>query len=191
MIVEHNHKVIVFTAPSGSGKTTITRAIMSQFPQLAFSVSATTRPKRDSEQDGVNYFFLTLEQFKEKVSAGDFLEWEEVYPGVCYGTLKSEVERLFDEGKVPVFDVDVKGAVSIKKYFGDNALITFIKVPIDILIERLKNRGTETEQTLETRRERFAFELSYEDQFDVTIENIDLNSAIEKARTTVQDFLLM
>jgi guanylate kinase len=189
MIVEHNHKVIVFTAPSGSGKTTITRAVMSEFSQLAFSVSATTRPKRDGEQDGVNYFFLTLEEFKNKVDAGEFLEWEEVYPGVCYGTLASEVERLFDEHKIPVFDVDVKGAVSIKKYFGNNALIVFIKVPIDILVERLRNRGTETEETLETRRERFSFELSYEDQFDITIENIDLNSAIEKAHITVQDFL--
>ena len=189
LMIHHDAKIIVFTAPSGSGKTTIAKAVMEQFPQLAFSVSATTRPKRDHEINGVDYFFLTPEDFREKIGNDEFFEWEEVYPGRFYGTLKSEVDRLLGEGKIPLLDLDVKGAVTVKKYFGTHAMTAFIKVPLDELVDRLRKRGTETEETLKTRRDRFAFELSFEDQFDVTVNNDDLSHAISQACVIVKDFL--
>jgi guanylate kinase len=188
-ITKIQSKVIIFCAPSGAGKTTITKGVMAKLPTLAFSVSATTRPKRDTEVEGKDYYFLSVDEFKHKKDNNEFLESEEVYPGRFYGTLKSEIERLTKEDKVIVFDVDVKGAMNLKKYFGDNALMVFIYVPIEELKKRLIARGTETPETLQTRLESAKTEMQFEDKADVIIPNIDLDKAINDAYRMVFDFL--
>lgn len=184
-------KALIFSAPSGGGKTTIVRELMSRLSlPFAFSVSATTRPPRSSEKHGVDYYFLTVEEFKEKIDKGDFIEWEEVYPGQFYGTLKSEVDRLWKKGKIILFDVDVKGALSLKKYFGDQSLSIFIKPPdIEILKQRLINRKTESEQSLKTRLDRAMFEMSFEPMFDVVIVNDNLENAVQETVDRVKAFL--
>ncbi|MCX7697108.1 MAG: guanylate kinase [Bacteroidales bacterium] len=187
-----DQKVIIFSAPSGGGKTTIVHELMKRlnFP-FAFSVSATTRPPRSCEKHGVDYYFLTVEEFKDKIINDEFVEWEEVYPGQFYGTLKSEVDRLWRERKIILFDVDVKGAVSLKRFFGNRSLSIFIKPPsLEVLRQRLINRHTETEQTLETRIAKALYELSFEPQFDVIIVNDDLENAIAKTIIEVKNFLL-
>lgn len=188
-MIHNSPKVIVITAPSGAGKTTIKNEIFKVFPNLGFSVSATNREKRDGEIEGADYFFLTTEAFRVKVDAGEFLEWEEVYPGRFYGTLNNEIQRLFNDGKIPVFDIDVKGAMTIKKKFNDNALVVFIHVPIDILKQRLISRGTETEDSLAKRIDRYTEEMKYMDKCDVVIENIDLRKAINDTKVVIDDFL--
>jgi len=182
-------RVIIFTAPSGAGKTAISHGVMARLPNLAFSVSATTRLKRENEIDGKDYYFLSVDEFKKKKDNGEFLESEEVYPGIFYGTLKSEIERMAKEGKVIVFDVDVKGAASLKRYFGDSALAVSIHVPIEQLEERLIKRGTETPETLATRLSKAQKEMEFEDDADVVIPNIDLNTAIADAYKVIFDFL--
>lgn len=183
------HKVLIFCAPSGAGKTTLTRAVMAKLSSLAFSVSATNRESRENEIDGVDYYFISTEEFKQKIENHEFVEYEEVYPGKFYGTLKSEVDRLTKEDKVIVFDVDVKGAVSLKKYFGDQALMIFIFVPLEDLEKRLIDRGTETPETLRIRLDTAKSEMVYEEKADVVIKNIDLNKAIEDSYNEVVSFL--
>lgn len=183
------HKMIAVTAPSGAGKTTIVKSLMEYFPQMAFSISATTRPKRPHEIDGKDYFFLPEKEFKDKVDNGDFVEWEEVYPNIFYGTLKSEVLRVQSLGKVVIFDIDVKGATNLKKEFKENCLTIFIKPPsIAALRERLENRHTEDAKTIQKRIDKAAFELSYEDNFDVTLVNDVLENALINSKKIVKAF---
>lgn len=158
--------------------------------RLAFSISATSRTPREGEVDGKDYYFLSREEFGRRVAAGDFLEWEEVYEGTCYGTLKSEVERLWGEGKVVVFDVDVNGGRNIKRHFGADALSIFVMPPsVEVLEQRLRNRGTESEESIRRRLARSARELEEASAFDVTIVNDDLRHAVEETRRVVEDFL--
>jgi len=166
-------KALIFSAPSGSGKTTLVKYLLENNADLGFSISASTRDKRGrTEQDGKDYYFLSPEEFKKKIDNDEFIEWEEVYEGNFYGTLKSEIERLWKEGKNVIFDVDVKGGLSLKKYFGDKALAVFVKVPsLEILKERLKDRGTESEESLSRRLFKAKFEMSFENKFDVVLVN--------------------
>jgi len=183
-------KLIIFAAPSGSGKTSIVKYLLDQNIPLRFSVSATTRPKRPNEKHGEDYFFLTQKQFQNKISAGDFLEWEEVYAGTYYGTLKSEVDKLLEKGENVLFDVDVLGAINIKKNYGIQALALFVKAPsVEELVERLTNRGTENEESLKRRIEKVNFELSFEKEFDITIINNDLMEAQSEAKQIVMNFV--
>ena len=183
-------KLIIFAAPSGSGKTSIVKFLLSQNLPLRFSVSATTRPKRPNEKDGVDYFFLSKEQFQEKIDAGDFLEWEEVYSGTYYGTLKPEVDKLLKKGENVIFDVDVLGALNIKKIYGNQALAIFIKAPsVEDLVQRLTSRGTENEASLKRRIEKANFELSYEHHFDITIINNHLEEAQNEAKQIILNFV--
>lgn len=183
-------KAILFSAPSGCGKTTIIKELMHYFDCFDFSISATSRPPREGECDGVDYYFLSAKEFKSRVEKGDFLEWEEVYAGTCYGTLKSEVERIWDSGHIIVFDVDVNGGRNIKRYFGDDALSIFVMPPsVEVLEQRLRNRGTDSEEAIVRRLARSAEELSQADQFDVTIVNDDLQRAVSEARQEIEHFL--
>src|ERR1041384_4773630 len=169
-------KALIFSAPSGSGKTTIVKHLLANNPSLGFSISASTRDKRGrTEQNGKDYYFLTPEDFKQKIDNGEFIEWEEVYAGNFYGTLKSEIERIWREGKDIVFDVDVQGGIKFKQYFGDKALAVFVKVPsFEALEERLQNRGTESEESLSRRLFKAKFEMAFADKFDVVLLNEDL-----------------
>jgi len=184
-------KAIIFSAPSGSGKTTIVRHLLNKFPDLGFSISASTRDKRGrTEQNGKDYYFLTPEEFKKKIDEDAFIEWEEVYEGNFYGTLKEEIQRLWNEGKHVIFDVDVKGGVNLKKYFGDKALAIYVKVPsLEVLQDRLRDRGTETEESLSRRLYKAKFESTFKDKFDVTILNDDMLNSFEEAAQLVGDFL--
>lgn len=183
-------KVIIFSAPSGSGKSTLIHYLMEHVRQLTFSRSATSRPPRAGEQDGVDYYFLSPEAFRAGIAAGDFVEWEEVYPDRFYGTLKREVERIDGEGGIPVFDIDVKGAMNLKAYYGEQALSLFIEPPsLEVLAERLKARGTETAESLRERLKRAQFELSYAPRFDVRIVNDDLKQAQADVLKAVEQFL--
>ena len=183
-------KLIIVAAPSGAGKTTIVHHLLRKFPELAFSVSATNRARRDHEIDGVDYYFLSTDDFKRRVTEGAFLEYEEVYDDQFYGTLKSEIERLWDLGKCVIFDVDVKGATSIKKVYPDESLTIFIKPPSkEILFERLKNRKTETTESLKKRVARVTEELKYEHRFDKVVMNDDLEHAFFEAEKVVRDFI--
>lgn len=183
-------KLIIVAAPSGAGKTTIVHHLLRKFPELAFSVSATNRARRNHEIDGKDYYFLSTEDFKRRVTEGAFLEYEEVYDDQFYGTLKSEIERLWELGKCVIFDVDVKGATSIKKVYPDESLTIFIKPPSkEILFERLKNRKTETAESLKKRIARVTEELKYEDRFDKVVVNDDLEHAFLEAETIVSDFI--
>ena len=183
-------KAIIFTAPSGAGKTTIVKYLLNQFPELVFSISATTRNKRANESPDKDYYFLSHDEFQEKIEADAFIEWEEFYGGSRYGTLKSEIDRIWNEGKHVIFDVEVKGATNIKEYFGDQALAIFIKAPsMEELQRRLAGRGTETEETFAKRIERAEFEMSFENKFDVALVNNDLDNAFAKANELVSEFL--
>ena len=163
---------------------------MQWFDCFDFSISATSRQPRGQEQDGRDYYFLSHDEFVRRVEAGDFLEWEEVYQGTCYGTLKSEIERIWNSGHVIVFDVDVNGGRNIKRYFGDQALSIFVMPPsIEVLEQRLRSRGTDSEEAIVKRLARSAEELKQAPQFDVTIVNDDLQRAVAEARTTIERFL--
>ncbi len=186
---EPAHPIIVLTAPSGAGKTSIARRVMSAVPELGFSVSATTRPPRAHERDGVDYFFVSEAAFRAHVAADELLEYEEVYPGRFYGTLRSEVERKTTLGPV-LLDIDVVGAVNVKAAFGRSALTLFIRPPsLEALAERLRLRGTETEETLRMRLERARKEMAFADRFDHVIVNDDLDEAVETAIRLVRQFL--
>ncbi len=186
-------KVLVFTAPSGAGKTTVVKHLLNRYnDHLAFSVSATTRPRRPHEQHGIDYFFLSEADFLQNIEAGAFLEWEEVYPGKFYGTLVSEVQRIWQLGKQIIFDVDVKGAKSIKQYYKERCLAIFIKPPsLEVLITRLKSRGTESPEALVQRIDRIKNELTYEDQFDKILVNDILEVTLKEAEMIVEEFLAL
>ncbi len=184
-------KAIIFSAPSGSGKTSLVKELMKQVPDLGFSISACTRDKRGRhEVHGRDYYFLSIEEFKQKIDQDAFVEWEEVYAGNFYGTLKEEVLRIWKEGKAVIFDVDVKGGLALKKYFGDQALAIFVKVPsLDVLESRLNDRGTETEESLSRRIYKAKFEMTFEAQFDVTVFNDDFTRSSADAVALVTEFL--
>ena len=185
-------KLIIFSAPSGSGKSTIINYLLQEHPELnlAFSISATSRAPRGSEQHGVEYFFLTPEDFRQRVENDEFLEYEEVYPGRFYGTLKSQVEKQSEDGQNVLFDVDVKGGVNIKKYYGDRALSVFIQPPsIEVLRQRLEKRGTETPEVINDRIARAEFELGFAPQFDKVVINDDLDVAKAETLQIILDFL--
>lgn len=183
-------KLIIFSAPSGSGKTTIVRHLLAKYNNLGFSISACTRDRRGrNEVHGKDYYFLTPEDFKTRIDNNEFVEWEEVYPGGYYGTLKSEIERLWASGKHVIFDVDVKGGLKLKEYFQERALAIFVKAPSEEAIkERLMSRGTETEDSLSKRLFKVKFEMSFQDKFDVILVNDDLEAALAKAEELVEDF---
>jgi guanylate kinase len=173
-------RLIVLSAPSGSGKTTIARAMLQKYPSMLFSVSATTRPPRTGEVDGKDYFFLSKDIFQQRVERGDLVEWEEIY-GDYYGTLKSEVDRVLRQGKAMLFDVDVKGALSIKRVYPEDSILIFIKPPsFEALQQRLLNRNTEDRATIQRRLERVPMELENGNQFDWQVINDDLRVAIDK-----------
>ena len=183
-------KVVIFSAPSGSGKTTIVRRLLEQYTQFEFSISATSRAPRGQEQDGVDYYFLTPEAFAEKVKADAFVEWEEVYAGTSYGTLKSEVERIWSKGNVILFDVDVMGGINLKRIFGEDACSIFIMPPsVEELRRRLVGRATDTMEVIEKRVAKASFEIEKAPQFDHTVINDDLETAVEDTRTILNNFL--
>ncbi len=183
-------KLIVFTAPSGSGKTTIVKHILATFPQTSFSVSATTRPQRPHEVHGQDYYFLSVDIFQRWIGYGAFAEWEEVYPGQFYGTLKSEIKRLHQKDKHVIFDVDVKGALSIKEKYPLECLTVFVKVPsMEELERRLRHRGTDSEESLKKRLSKAEFELTFESRFDQVLINDDLQGTLKKAEEIVRNFL--
>ncbi len=183
-------KALIFSAPSGSGKTTIVKHLLKENPDLGFSISASTRDKRGrTEFHGKDYYFLTPEEFKKKIDDDAFIEWEEVYEGNFYGTLKSEIDRIWNSGKNVIFDVDVKGGLNLKKYFGGLALSVFVKVrSIDILQERLKERGTESEESLSRRMFKANFEMSFQGEFDVVLINEHLATALKEAQRLYDSF---
>ncbi len=183
-------QLIALTAPSGAGKTTIARHLLKTFDELEFSISATTREKRAHEVDGRDYYFLTKEEFEQKIANDEFVEWEEVYEGQFYGTLKSEIARIRAANKFVIFDIDVKGATSIKRVYGDEAMVVFIKPPSpEILFERLRKRKTETAASLEKRINRARRELTYEDKFDRVLINDDLETALKDAEKLIRKVL--
>lgn len=183
-------KVIIVSAPSGAGKTSIVKHVLQFLPELRFSTSATTRNMREGEINGKDYHFLSVDDFKKGIERDDFLEWEEVYANQFYGTLKSEIDKIWDEGKTVIFDVDVKGGLNIKNYFGDNALAIFVEPPtIGELENRLRKRGTETEESLRKRVEKAEYELSFAPKFDKIILNDNLDIASEEMLHTIREFL--
>ncbi len=183
-------KLIIFSAPSGSGKSTIINYLLQQSLRLRFSISATSRAPRGTEKNGVEYYFLTPEAFKARIAKGDFLEYEEVYTDKFYGTLKSEVERILNEGDNVIFDVDVVGGCNIKRFYGDRALSVFIQPPsIEELRKRLVGRGTDTPEVIESRIAKAEYELSFADKFDTVVINDDLETAKAKALQVIQAFL--
>ncbi len=185
-----NGKLIIFSAPSGSGKTTLVHYIMAHLPRFSFSVSATSRLPRPGEKNGVDYYFISTDEFKQKIKEDAFVEWQEVYENQFYGTLRSEVEKIRARGDSVAFDVDVKGGVNIKKIYGADALALFVKPPsLAVLEERLRHRSTESEESLRKRLDRAAYELSFEKLFDKVLVNDDLEKARKDALETVRDFI--
>ncbi len=184
-------KALIFSAPSGSGKTTIVHHLIKTFPNLGFSISASTRDKRGrTEENGKDYYFLKPEEFKMKIDNNEFIEWEEVYEGNYYGTLKSEIQRIWDSGNHVIFDVDVKGGINLKKYFGDDALAIFVKVPdMEVLQQRLLDRNTETDDSLSRRLYKAKFEMSFENEFDVSLVNNRLEDSLKEAERLVGNFI--
>ncbi len=186
-----NNKVLIFSAPSGSGKSTIVNHILGLYPDsMEFSVSATSRPPRGEEKHGKEYYFLSPDEFRKMIDEDKFVEFEEVYEGRYYGTLKSECERIWAAGHVIIFDVDVKGGVNLKKYFGDDALAIFIKAPsVEVLRERLIKRGTDSLEAIEERVAKAEEEMAYAPKFDYILVNDDLNTAFAESEKMVEDFL--
>lgn len=181
--------VVVLTAPSGSGKTTIASRLMAALPELRFSISVTTRAPRGNERNGVDYFFMSPQQFRDLIAADAFVEWEEVYPDTFYGTLRSEIERIGTEGAA-LLDIDVKGAMNVKERYGEHALTLFVRPPsLAVLAERLERRQTETSESLAARLERARIEMEYAGQFDAVVVNDDLETAISETVALVRPFL--
>lgn len=185
-----SNKVIIFSAPSGSGKSTIVSHILKLHPEMEFSVSATSRAPRGQERNGIEYHFFTADEFRKLIAEDKFVEYEEVYAGSFYGTLKSEVQRIWDKGHVIIFDVDVKGGVNLKKYFGDKALSVFIQAPsVEELRKRLVARGTDSAEAIAKRVAKASEEMTYADKFDYVLVNDDLQKAYAEAEKVVDDFL--
>ena len=183
-------KLIIITAPSGSGKSTIVQHLLSHFPQLCFSISACTRKPRQGERDGVNYYFISIEDFTRKISQHEFAEFEMVYEGKYYGTLKAELERIWNHQQTPLIDIDVQGALRLKKHYGQQALTLFIQAPnLEILEQRLRNRQTETEESLQERLHKASYELTYANQFDALVVNDDLQTACNQTISIITKFL--
>jgi guanylate kinase len=184
-------KVIILSAPSGSGKSTVVGHLLQVFPQLEFSISATSRDPRGSEENGREYYFISADEFRKRIDAGEFVEYQEVYPGKFYGTLKSEVDRIWNKGSVILFDVDVKGGINLKKIFKDKALAVFIKAPsIDVLRERLVKRGTDSPEAIEERIKKARVEVRFANKFDYTLVNDDLQICFAEADSLINEFLL-
>jgi guanylate kinase len=185
-------KLIIFSAPSGSGKTTIVRHLLETNAQLGFSISATTRSPRQGEVSGQDYYFLSVNQFEKKIKNGEFLEWEEVYPGRFYGTLEHEIERLWSLHKHVLFDVDVLGGLNLKERFGKRALSVYVKAPsYEVIEQRLRSRGTESEESLIRRLDKVKEEMRYESYFDKVLINNELQEALAQASQLVADFILI
>lgn len=185
-----NKKAIIVAAPSGSGKTTIVKHLLKRIPQLKFSISATSRKKREGETDKQDYYFLNKDEMTERIRKGEFVEWEEVYSGSFYGTLKSEVERIWADGDVIIFDVDVNGAINLKEYFKKDGLSIFIRVrDLSELEQRLKARGTEDIESLRKRIEKVESEMAYQSSFDVVVTNDVLETAKKETEEIVKNFI--
>jgi guanylate kinase len=183
-------KLLIFSAPSGSGKTTIVRRLLEQFSNLEFSISATSRSPRGVEKNGVDYYFLSAEEFAEAVAADKFVEWEEVYKGTCYGTLRSEMERIWSKGNVILFDVDVMGGIRLKEIFGEDAMSIFVMPPsIEELRRRLEGRGTDAPEVIEKRIAKASFELTKAPEFDKQVVNDDLEVAVAEVAEIVKNFI--
>lgn len=181
------NKILIITAPSGAGKSTITKRLLQQFPKIRFSISACTRAPRGKEQDGVDYYFISEADFHNKIDNNEFVEWEMVYAGKYYGTLKSELERIWQNDELPLFDIDVKGALKVKEHYGAAAISIFIKAPsIDVLRARLEARNTDSPEAIEERINKASFETSFAEQFDHIVVNDDLDEAVQKISTIVQ-----
>ena len=185
-----NNKILIITAPSGAGKTSITKYLMKKFPVLTFSVSAATRQARGTEKNGVDYYFISGEDFKQKIQNNEFVEWEMVYEGKYYGTLKAELQRIWQEGKIPVLDIDVKGAIHVQQQFNEGTLSLFIEPPsVNVLKMRLEGRGTESQESLAARVNKASYELSFKEHFDKTVINAELDTACKDAEKIVDEFL--
>ena len=183
-------KVVIFSAPSGAGKSTIINHLLREFPQLEFSISATSRAPRGTEQDGKEYYFLSKEEFERRIAAGKFVEYEEVYAGSYYGTLRSEIDRIWEKGHIVTFDLDVVGGVNMKRIFGEGALSIFIEPPsVEELRRRLEGRATDTPEAIERRVAKARQELAYAPQFDRIIRNDDLETALKEAKEAVGTFI--
>ncbi|MFM7709599.1 MAG: guanylate kinase [Ferruginibacter sp.] len=189
-MADQHQKILIITAPSGAGKTSITHYLLKRFPELCFSVSATTREARSNEQHGVDYYFLAVEDFQEKIKNKAFAEWEMVYEGKYYGTLKSELKRIWGMNRVPVLDIDVKGAIHVQQQYPVNTLSVFIDAPsIDELRKRLESRGTETADTIQTRISKASYEIGFKEHFNKIIINDQLDEACEQAEAIMIEFL--
>lgn len=190
MPFDPGNKILIITAPSGAGKTSITRYLLEELPQLAFSVSAATRKARSNEREGGDYYFMSVEDFQHKIREQEFVEWEMVYEGKYYGTLKSELIRIWNNGQVPVLDIDVKGAIHVQQQFPDTTLSIFIEPPsVDELKRRLESRGTETVESLQARVNKASYEISFKHHFHQIIINAELSKARKEAFDIVRDFL--
>ncbi len=184
------NKLIIITAPSGAGKTSITRYLLNKFPQLAFSVSAATRQPRRDEKNGIDYYFISLDEFRQKIQHDEFLEWEMVYEGKYYGTLRTELERIWANKQTPVLDIDVKGAIHVQQQFGENCLSIFIEPPsIEVLKRRLESRGTEGLESLQNRINKASYEISFKYHFNKIIMNDDLVKACKETENIIEDFI--
>lgn len=184
------NKIIIITAPSGAGKTSITRFLLEKYPELSFSISAATRAKRAHEVDGKDYYFISPAEFQEKIRGGEFAEWEMVYEGKYYGTLKSELQRIWNNQQVPVLDIDVKGAIHVQQQYPKSCLSIFIEPPsVDELRRRLESRGTETPETLQARVNKASYEISFKHHFDEIIVNDELTAACKRAAALIENFL--
>ncbi|HVM87215.1 MAG TPA: guanylate kinase [Puia sp.] len=184
------NQLIIITAPSGAGKTSITHYLLKAFPQLAFSISATTRLQRTYEKNGVDYYFIDAEEFRKKIRQNEFVEWEMVYEGTYYGTLKKELQRIWENHKIPVLDIDVKGAIHVQQQFLKNSLSIFVEPPsIDELKDRLLSRGTETEESLRDRVNKASYEISFKQHFDKIIVNDNLEKACTEAEEIIKKFI--
>jgi guanylate kinase len=189
-MIHTKNKIIIITAPSGAGKSTITHFLLNKYPALSFSISAATRNPRGIEKDGIDYYFMSESAFKKKIQEDAFLEWEMVYEGKYYGTLKTELDRIWQSGKVPMLDIDVKGAIHVQQQFDDNCLSIFIEPPsIDELKKRLQSRGTETEESIATRISKASYEISFNHRFSVSIVNDDLEKACKETESVIKEFL--